>query len=402
MKDLPKRVENDLSEQFQAVFEVSGLEAFARQTRFIERSTSQISGEMFLKLNVLFEPSNSESSLNDMCDFLEDHFGVKIKKQSLDERFNKEAVTFMKACFSEVFSRTMVSNDFQPSAKFFSHIIVTDSTAFKLPATLRHLYKGTGTDSGVKISYTFDLARGICKHLTYCAASINDADHLPELEKEIVKGALYIKDLGYWRYDHFEKIHRAKAYFITRYKTNTQVFGIEKSTLQAIPIQDLLSLAEHAQYECEGFVGAKEKVPARILIQKVPLEVAQARIKKAKQKAASKKQQIADLTILLCHYNIYITNAPAEQMPFEFMQAVYRLRWQIELIFKAWKSIFELDKVKKMNEFRFECFLLGRLIMILLSTFTQNNFKQFLWEECDFELSEWKAHKVFKKGQSVN
>jgi len=123
MKDLPKEVENDLSEQFRAVFEVSGLDALARQTRFIERSTSQIRGDMFLKLNVLFEPSNSESSLNDMCDFLEDHFGVKIKKQSLDERFNKEAVVFMKACFSEVFSRTIVSNWLSAFDKvFFAHI----------------------------------------------------------------------------------------------------------------------------------------------------------------------------------------------------------------------------------------------------------------------------------------
>jgi len=100
MKDLPNSIERQLLEQFQAIFEVDKLEVLARQTRFIERSTSQVSGQMFLNLNVLFEPSNSDSSLNDMCDFLEDHFGVRIRKQSLDERFNKEAVLFMKACFS--------------------------------------------------------------------------------------------------------------------------------------------------------------------------------------------------------------------------------------------------------------------------------------------------------------
>jgi len=397
MKDLPNWIESNLIEQFKSIFEVDRLEALARQTKFIERSTSQVSGQMFLNLNVLFEPSNSESSLNDMCDFLEDHFGVRIKKQSLDERFNKEAVSFMKACFSEVFSRTMIGDAFEPSKKFFSHVFITDTTAFKLPAALQHAYKGTGTNSGVKVAYTFDLTQGVCKHLAYGAASVHDADYLPEIEKDIVRNALYIKDLGFWQYKHFEKIHQSKAYFLTRYRTNTQVFGIKKSTSQILPILGLLPLADQGDYTCEGYMGAKERIPVRILIQKVPLEVVEARIKKAKHKAATQHTTIADSTFVLYHYNIYLTNAEEEKIPFELMQSVYSLRWQIELIFKAWKSVFELDKVKKMNEFRFECYLLGRLIMILLSTFTQNTVKQFLWEECDFELSEWKAHKVFKK-----
>ena len=402
MRILPNDLEKDLLGRFQEIFKVQRLEELARQSRFIERSTSKISGDMFLKLNVLFESNNSESSLNDMCDFLEDHFNVRIKKQSLDERFNKEAVTFLKVCFSEVFNKTMSSTDFQPMRNHFSHIYITDSTAFKLPGTLKDLYRGTGTDSGLKILYTFDLAQGVCKHLDYRSASVNDADYLQEIEKEIVHGALYIKDLGFWRYSHFQRIHQEQAYFITRYKTNTQVFGTDKSGSEVLPIQALLPYATQGQYECEGFVGTKEKVPVRIVIQKVPLEVAKARIKKIKQKAASQKHQITDTSILLCNYNIYMTNASKEQLPYEFIQTVYRLRWQVELIFKAWKSIFELDKIKKMNASRFECYLLGRLILILLSTFTQNTLKQYLWEELGFELSEWKAHKSFKKSHFVN
>ncbi len=402
MKSLSNALEKDLSKKFQTIFEVNRLDGLARKTRFVERSTSQISGHMFLKLNVLFDSNNKESSLNDMCDFLEDHFQVRIKKQSLDERFNQTGVAFMKECFYEVFSKTMLGGGLQCRNHFFSHIYLSDSTAFKLPSALKELYKGTGTASGLKIFYSFDLAQGTCTYLDYQAACVNDCDALPELEKEITKGALYIKDLGFWSGNNLEHIHQNGAYFVSRYKTGTNVFGREKNTDQLVHLQELLPLITSESYDCEGFIDTKSQIPIRVSIQKVPQEVALARIKKMKHKAATMKREISDRSILFAHYNIYLTNASEEQLPYEVIQSAYRLRWQIELVFKAWKSIFELDKVKKMNANRFECYLLGRLIFILLSTFTQNTFKQYLRNAEDFELSEWKTHKVFKKSQCSN
>lgn len=34
--------------------------------------------------------------------------------------------------------------------------------------------------------------------------------------------------------------------------------------------------------------------------------------------------------------NVYITNAPPEDVPTEHVHDLYSLRWQIELLFKAW------------------------------------------------------------------
>ena len=253
MKSLSNALEKDLSKKFQTIFEVNRLDGLARKTRFVERSTSQISGHMFLKLNVLFDSNNKESSLNDMCDFLEDHFQVRIKKQSLDERFNQTGVAFMKECFYEVFSKTMHGGDLQCRNHFFSHIYLSDSTAFKLPSALKELYKGTGTASGLKIFYSFDLAQGTCTYLDYQAACVNDCDALPELEKEITKGALYIKDLGFWSGNNLEHIHQNGAYFVSRYKTGTNVFGREKNTDQLVHLQELLPLITSESYDCEGF-----------------------------------------------------------------------------------------------------------------------------------------------------
>lgn len=100
----------------------------------------------------------------------------------------------------------------------------------------------------------------------------------------------------------------------------------------------------------------------------------------------------------LCGYNLYLTNAPQAKLPAREVFSIYGLRWQIELIFKMWKSLLYLDRVPVMSIFRFECYLYGRLIFILLSTELMAYVKNYIEEqELDIEISEWKTIKLIKK-----
>src|SRR5438874_3773167 len=77
---------------------------------------------------------------------------------------------------------------------------------------------------------------------------------------------------------------------------------------------------------------------------------------------------------------------------------IYGLRWQIELLFRMWKSLLLIEHTKGMNIFRFECFLYGRLIFILLSTELLSFIRSTLQEATiEVELSEWKTLKLIKK-----
>lgn len=84
---------------------------------------------------------------------------------------------------------------------------------------------------------------------------------------------------------------------------------------------------------------------------------------------------------LLMNYNIFITNTTSEQLSARQVQLYYRLRWQMELLFKIWKSVLELDKVGKMSIFRLECYRYSRLLVLLLV----NMFRSVA--AADFELS---------------
>src|SRR5215210_7546022 len=90
-----------------SLFDQQAMEQLARQSRFIERSSSRLSGWMFLQLHLLMESSGQEFSLSQMCEELYERHGVVMSKQSLDERFNTFAVSFLRQCFNAVFEQVI-------------------------------------------------------------------------------------------------------------------------------------------------------------------------------------------------------------------------------------------------------------------------------------------------------
>ncbi len=61
-------------------------------------------------------------------------------------------------------------------------------------------------------------------------------------------------------------------------------------------------------------------------------------------------------------WNIYVTNVPAQRLSGEQVSRVYRLRWQVELLFKLWKMQGALDEVAGRKLGRVMCELYAKLI----------------------------------------
>ena len=94
--------------------------------------------------------------------------------------------------------------------------------------------------------------------------------------------------------------------------------------------------------------------------------------------------------------NVYITNTSQEEVLTNDVHALYSLRWQIEILFKTWKSFFEIHACKTIKKERLECHLYGQLIGILLCSSTMFQMRQLLLEKKKQELSEYKAIYMIK------
>lgn len=94
--------------------------------------------------------------------------------------------------------------------------------------------------------------------------------------------------------------------------------------------------------------------------------------------------------------NVYITNLSTENVPTEHIHDLYSLRWQIEILFKTWKSFFKIDRCKEIKKERLECHLYGQLISILLCSSTMFKMRQLLLDKKKKELSEYKSIYMIK------
>jgi hypothetical protein len=363
---------------------------------------------MFLQLNTCLINNGKADSLNDLGSVLNTTFGIKLTKQSLDERFNTHGVTFMRKCFESVFEKVLSSSTNQaPLNCGFKRIILRDSTSFQLPADLATYYqgnKGDTTGSVIKLQHDFDLLSGKILKLDFRNGKETDTDFLNQKGIEVCADDLHLMDLGYYKLTHFAEIAQRGGYFISRYKVGTSLFSKNADGIyEPIEWSSIFDEIQGDSFDREVYLGASnDKLKVRLHLQKMPVDVAEKRLKKyeIKEKNQSKNKSVlyrnSDFKKELAHYNIFITNAPEALLKTSQIYPFYRLRWQIELLFKIWKSVFEINKIGKMSIARFECYLYGKLIAILLSGYIQRLFNDFLGEQQDFELSQWKAYKIVK------
>ncbi len=65
-------------------------------------------------------------------------------------------------------------------------------------------------------------------------------------------------------------------------------------------------------------------------------------------------------------FSFYVTNVSVDLLPASVVGTVHRLRWQIELIFKQWKSLLRIHVLRGRRRERIECLVYGRLLAILM------------------------------------
>jgi hypothetical protein len=404
-------LQTDFMQKLSELLGTDAIEALAKETGFISRKSSRLTGREFLEMNLNdFGTTKGDMSLHEKCFYLEEHYNLSMKKQSLDERYNTFAVKFIRRCAELLLQGFCDSFDsIKGIENSFSAIKIVDATSFKLPAAFSVFYQGTegdGCKSSIKIHQCYELLKGQLLDFHITDGKKADVNYWDDNNLVINKNELHISDLGYYKLAQLQKVAKQEAFFLSRYKTGTNLYiKSETGELKAVTLQELLPKGTAQQVDiAEVYLGKEEPFPVRLVITSVPEEIKDKRLKKIKNQAAnrSKKRKswkVSEEKKLLCGFTIFITNVPATVLSIQQVQDFYALRWQIELLFKIWKSLLAIDKIGKMSIFRFEVYLFSKLILLLLCSqivaFARDKFAND--PDIDIEISEWKSFKCIKK-----
>lgn len=329
---------------------------------------SKLSPDVFFDLLFYASSHTKNSSLEHLVSHLDAHHGIDICKQSLDERFTERTVRFVKSVLCRVlqaqFSDMLISDNFLSE---FHHVRIKDSTTFKVPDNLAAHYRGNGGGlAGITIQYEFDLKTGQFLDLTITEASRNDQTDSGETAENIYEKDLVLRDMGYFSVAVLRKINEKNAFFLSRLPATVSVYDEDGQKLDFKKIEVFMVENGIDIMEKQVLIG-ESQFPVRLMIGLVPPQVYQQRIRRKNKEESKKGRQTKQTTKELLRFNLFITNADDQKLPIEKIMPLYRFRWQIELQFKNWKSLFSIHTMQKMKEARYITMLYIRLILIVIN-----------------------------------
>jgi hypothetical protein len=175
---------------------------------------------------------------------------------------------------------------------------------------------------------------------------------------------LRITDLGYFDTEVFERFNQQGVYWLSRLQFGTSVFTADA---QRLSLLDWLGEQPGPFVDQPIRMGTERKVACRMVAWRVPQEVADRRRQKLIAEARRKDGRVPSKERLAwCDWTILVTNATAELLNPKEIAVLYRARWQIELLFKRWKSLGLIAELSGSTEVRQMIRLWSRLLAVLM------------------------------------
>ena len=173
-------------------------------------------------------------------------------------------------------------------------------------------------------------------------------------------GDLILRDRGYFIVAEFERIIKAGADFISRYRHKTNLY--DPQTGREI---DLLGLLDTQRIvDRKVLIGKDNKTEVRLIAVEVSRETASRRRQKAREEC--KGHNPGKEILFLMGWTIFITSLSGSEITIADFIELYGLRWKIETIFKTWKSHMGFDKIHIVSEIQLRLILIARFIAITL------------------------------------
>lgn len=344
--------------------------ALARPSGFVQRR-SKLDGRKMAQTLVVGWQQQPMATLSDLAQTAA-CLGVSITPQGLDARFNERTATFLRQLLEAAMMRliTIAGDERELPALFarFTGVHLQDSTTLPLPATLSTQWPGHGNNrreptAGLKVQVRLELTTGWLDQLAIQASRTQEREAALQ-RAPLPAGSLRLADLGYFTLSVLRDHAAAGVYYITRCRADTCVMVKPE---QPLSLLDLLKrYAVNSRIDQPILLGKAEQLPCRLVGWRVPEAVAEQRRRRIRDQARKQQRAPNPTSLALAAWTVFVTNLPLALATPAEIELLARVRWQIELLFKRWKSCGKLTTSASQKPWRILCAVYAKLLGVLL------------------------------------
>jgi hypothetical protein len=329
------------------------LDELARQTGALKRRRVIRTGEALLRMSLGY--SALELSLRGVSAWMSQHGLAEVSDVGVLKRLQR-APGFLQAVLTALLTGGLSAPS---STKLPYRVVLRDATVVSEPGS-------TGTDWRVHVEY--DAARGCISRVEVTDSSGGEQlQRLPCAENELL-----VADRGYAHPRHIVAVRQAGAHVLVRLRHNTvKMFDEQGEQI------DPLEWAQRPREDGEPPPRIEERpvlvraeagaVEARLFIVRRSQEEADKERERLRKRARRKGEKVSERTLEAAAYVFFLTTVPQHEASAAVLAELYRVRWQVELLFKRLKSLLDLDALRAHDEDLVLTYLLGKLITAVLT-----------------------------------
>lgn len=292
--------------------------------------------------------------------------GKPVRPQAIDQRFRQPTATFFQHLLEAAVAQVVTT---EPVAiellKRFAGVWLEDSTVIRLPTCFRHLWPSSGgphgqSEAALKLYVELDLASGRLVG-PECVAG-RQSDHRSQLANAVPSGGVRIADLGFFDLARLAQLDRRGVFWLTRIQPHTALYDEEDQRL------DVARLMRGARGPVDQRVriGARERLTCRLIVTRAPASVVRKRRQRLEKEAKRRSRPVSQQQYDWCRWTVVVTNIPPQQLSIHEALALLKMRWQIELLFKRWKSLGRVDESRSANPWRVLIEIYAKLLGMLI------------------------------------
>jgi Transposase DDE domain len=295
--------------------------------------------------------------------------GVAISAQGLDQRLGEAAAVFLEELLGAAVQAVVAADAVAiPLLQRFSAVVLVDCSTLVLPDVLGPWWPGCGgssvqhTQAALKIGVRYDLCHG---HLVgpFLFEGRRHESTTAVQRAPLPPGALRLADLGFFDLEVFAQISAAAGYWLSRLHQGTAVYD---AAGQRWDVLALLAAQGTERVDLPIALGAEQHLAARLLAGRVPQEVADQRRRRLREQARDHGRMPSAASLAWCAWTLFVTNVPPELLSLREAFVLARARWQVELLFKLWKSHGQIDESRSHKPWRVLTEVFAKLLAMVV------------------------------------